>query len=369
MPIATRLKQKNMKRNFPQKLFDLLQTGFHNDIVKWLPGGTAFIVLDKRRFTNDILPNYFKDSQYTSFTRKLSRWKFTRVSRGPYIGAYYHKHFRSDNRSLCKLMSCNDSKNKLKTTKATESADESDVKAEAETEQTVEVPRKREREAKDDIDVVSISIAAAASKMQEDSPVTFPASAEREPHCSNTTASSLVQRDREPHFSTTSSLVDMNNNFLQHQAFQLRKSMQNTNNNIQFIKQQLMEIRLRKARVEKKKKLLMMQAEADRLEELKRIEVEASRLRVLNRIKNAIDTASRQDTENHIIAAAARALDRCDTIPNRQPSVLQPVPNETLSFSLWQLQNAQFQQTRNNHMGGNRQRDEENDLNSRAFAA
>jgi Heat shock transcription factor len=95
------------KQNFPQKLFDILDNPEHKDILKWLPGGKAFIIMDKKRFTAEILPVYFKQTQYTSFTRKLSRWKFARVPRGPYLGAYFHKLFRKDHKALCRLMSCN----------------------------------------------------------------------------------------------------------------------------------------------------------------------------------------------------------------------------------------------------------------------
>ena len=38
-----------------------------------------------------VLPVYFKQSKYTSFTRKLKRWGFTRVTSGTELGAYYHK--------------------------------------------------------------------------------------------------------------------------------------------------------------------------------------------------------------------------------------------------------------------------------------
>ena len=38
-----------------------------------------------------VMPMYFKQSKYTSFTRKLKRWGFTRVTTGAEQGAYYHK--------------------------------------------------------------------------------------------------------------------------------------------------------------------------------------------------------------------------------------------------------------------------------------
>lgn len=96
------------KPNFPMKLFEVLESGKYEDIISWLPGGKAFIITNKKRFATDVLPIHFKQSQFTSFTRKLSRWKFVRVPRGPYIGAYYHKMFRRNHKVLCKLMSCHD---------------------------------------------------------------------------------------------------------------------------------------------------------------------------------------------------------------------------------------------------------------------
>jgi len=98
---------KGAKLNFAQKLFEILEDPENTDIIKWLPGGKGWIMMDKKRFANEVLPVYFKQTQFTSFTRKLSRWKFNRVPKGPYMGAYYHKFFRRDRKYLCILMSCN----------------------------------------------------------------------------------------------------------------------------------------------------------------------------------------------------------------------------------------------------------------------
>lgn len=103
-------KESLSKPNFPTKLFNILESNQNSDIICWLPGGKAFIIKDKKRFASEILPRHFKQSQFTSFTRKLTRWKFLRVPRGPYIGAYYHSLFRKDARALCSLMVCNSDK-------------------------------------------------------------------------------------------------------------------------------------------------------------------------------------------------------------------------------------------------------------------
>ena len=62
-----------------------------SDIICWLPHGKGFAILKKNKFATQILPLYFKQSKYTSFTRKLKRWGFTRVTAGTELGAYYHK--------------------------------------------------------------------------------------------------------------------------------------------------------------------------------------------------------------------------------------------------------------------------------------
>mmetsp|Transcript_3115 Transcript_3115/g.4541 ORF Transcript_3115/g.4541 Transcript_3115/m.4541 type:complete len:558 (+) Transcript_3115:93-1766(+) len=106
---------KNGKAFFPMKLYDIVSDEKNVDIIKWLPGGKAFIIVDKKRFANEVLPKHFQQSQFTSFTRKLSRWRFTRVPRGPFIGAYYNKLFLKGHRSLCWHMRCkNENMGKIK---------------------------------------------------------------------------------------------------------------------------------------------------------------------------------------------------------------------------------------------------------------
>jgi hypothetical protein len=104
-------KSIKVKKNFPQKLLEILETAEHFDILKWLPGGRAFAIMDKKRFTSEILPAYLKQAQFTSFTRKLFRWKFITVPYGPFMGVYYHELFRRDRPDLCKLMSCSSNTN------------------------------------------------------------------------------------------------------------------------------------------------------------------------------------------------------------------------------------------------------------------
>uniref|UniRef100_A0A7S3L5V8 HSF-type DNA-binding domain-containing protein n=1 Tax=Amphora coffeiformis TaxID=265554 RepID=A0A7S3L5V8_9STRA len=94
-------------KSFPQKLMDILSDEVHADIISWLPHGTGFQIHKKKTFAAEILPKHFKASKFTSFTRKLNRWGFTRVPRGPETGAYFHKLFRRDQPHLCSSMTSN----------------------------------------------------------------------------------------------------------------------------------------------------------------------------------------------------------------------------------------------------------------------
>lgn len=89
---------------------EVLSDKSNDHIITWLPHGKAFVIYQKEKFTKDILPRYFKETKYTSFTRKLNRWGFERIKKGPEIGAYYHKLFQRENPQLCAKISCVGSK-------------------------------------------------------------------------------------------------------------------------------------------------------------------------------------------------------------------------------------------------------------------
>lgn len=58
------------------------------NVIRWQPHGRAFLVSDTKQFTKDILPRFFKQSKWTSFTRQLNLWNFQRITQGPDTGAY-----------------------------------------------------------------------------------------------------------------------------------------------------------------------------------------------------------------------------------------------------------------------------------------
>ena len=83
---------------------EVLTNDEDSDTISWLPHGRSFIIYKKKKFASQVLVKYFKATKFTSFTRKLNRWGFTRVTRGPEMGSYFHKLFLRDNPELCLRM-------------------------------------------------------------------------------------------------------------------------------------------------------------------------------------------------------------------------------------------------------------------------
>ena len=72
---------------------DVLDRHDLSDIITWMPHGRSFRVKQPKLFASDILPRFFKQTKYLSFTRQLNLWGFKRISKGIDGGAYYHELF------------------------------------------------------------------------------------------------------------------------------------------------------------------------------------------------------------------------------------------------------------------------------------
>jgi hypothetical protein len=112
------LEGHNPREIFPQRLMRMLSDHSIVDIITWLPHGRSFVIIQAENLADKILPKYFPESaatskksistacKYPSFTRKLNRWGFRQVTRGPDAGAFHHKFFCRDEPSLCLQMIC-----------------------------------------------------------------------------------------------------------------------------------------------------------------------------------------------------------------------------------------------------------------------
>lgn len=86
--------------DFPVLLHEIVSNPDTDDCVHWLPCGTHFFISDKRKFAREILPQYYKNTKFPSFIRRLKRWGFVRVPSGPLMGAYFNAGFKRGEASL-----------------------------------------------------------------------------------------------------------------------------------------------------------------------------------------------------------------------------------------------------------------------------
>jgi len=100
----TRKNSGGVVQPFPEKLMEVLDRGDMEDIVRWMPHGRAFMVLQPQSFVKEVLPRFFKQSKFMSFTRQLNLWGFKRITKGTDSGAYYHELFLRGRPRLCMKM-------------------------------------------------------------------------------------------------------------------------------------------------------------------------------------------------------------------------------------------------------------------------
>lgn len=86
--------QKKSGNNFPSNLHRILSDENFSDIITWMPHGRTLKILDKRLLLSTVIPTYFGQTRFESFTRQLSNWGFKRLHQsGPDSGCYYHQCF------------------------------------------------------------------------------------------------------------------------------------------------------------------------------------------------------------------------------------------------------------------------------------
>lgn len=86
-------KSSKKLRPFPVILHHILSDTRSQDIITYLPHGCSWILVDKARFINEIIPKYFNHTKFKSFLRQVNGWGFIRITKGADRGSYYHKLF------------------------------------------------------------------------------------------------------------------------------------------------------------------------------------------------------------------------------------------------------------------------------------
>ncbi|XP_073037880.1 heat shock factor protein HSF24-like [Primulina eburnea] len=64
---------------FLTKTYDLVDDPETNDVISWNESGTTFVVWKTAEFAKDLLPNYFKHNNFSSFVRQLNTYGFRKT--------------------------------------------------------------------------------------------------------------------------------------------------------------------------------------------------------------------------------------------------------------------------------------------------
>jgi hypothetical protein len=72
--------------------------------VAWIPDGKSFVIRSKEKLVSDLLPQFFRQGKFSSFTRKLYRWGFRQVNmqrdRQPQAMYFGNEYFQRDKKAL-----------------------------------------------------------------------------------------------------------------------------------------------------------------------------------------------------------------------------------------------------------------------------
>jgi hypothetical protein len=72
--------------------------------VAWISDGKSFVIRSKERLVSELLPQFFRQGKFSSFTRKLYRWGFRQVNmqrdRLPQAMYFGNEYFQRDNKAL-----------------------------------------------------------------------------------------------------------------------------------------------------------------------------------------------------------------------------------------------------------------------------
>ncbi|KAL5529185.1 hypothetical protein ACEPAG_5159 [Sanghuangporus baumii] len=73
---------KGLRQNVPpflQKLYEMVSDSATDSLIRWSDNGDSFFVLDHERVAHDVLPRWFKHSNFASFVRQLNMYGFHKI--------------------------------------------------------------------------------------------------------------------------------------------------------------------------------------------------------------------------------------------------------------------------------------------------
>jgi osomolarity two-component system response regulator SKN7 len=78
-------KKSQIKPNlFIRKLYKILSSGQNLEVICWTSDDSCFIIKDIHKFSETVLPQYFKHKNISSFIRQLNMYDFHKVKEGSF---------------------------------------------------------------------------------------------------------------------------------------------------------------------------------------------------------------------------------------------------------------------------------------------
>lgn len=86
-------------------LYEICSADNLQHAIHWVDDGQAFRIESREVFEEQVLPNFYKHSNFNSFQRQLNMYNFHKKTRSINEIVFYHEHFRKDNpQSLIKIV-------------------------------------------------------------------------------------------------------------------------------------------------------------------------------------------------------------------------------------------------------------------------
>lgn len=86
--------------SFIRKTYELLEDKTHADIVSWSEDGCFLVIKDLEKFTQTILPMYFRHNKMNSFVRQLNMYSFRKKRTMNSYHVYYNEFFKKGRTDL-----------------------------------------------------------------------------------------------------------------------------------------------------------------------------------------------------------------------------------------------------------------------------